>query len=202
MKRKFKLITSIASLTAAVALLAVGAFAAGTRNVDVSGSVSFTALNVDATVTVYEGSALTVAALGDITAGAPVAVNGEQVFVSGAAAEQDGLAVTLGLEALDDDTLVYQYAIKVENDGAAAMWVRFTVEADSVVLPAGITRNIVAPANSQNVTGVSVASGASIVLLVTYEVTPSALESASIPEFTFSSFVEMATTSANLPVQP
>lgn len=56
MKRKFKLLTSVASLCLAVALMAFGVYAAATPKVTISGTVSFNATNVFATVTVYAGT--------------------------------------------------------------------------------------------------------------------------------------------------
>lgn len=52
MKRKFKLITSVASLCLAVALMAFGVYAATAPSVTVNGTVSFSATNVYATVAV------------------------------------------------------------------------------------------------------------------------------------------------------
>lgn len=52
MKRKFKLLTSVASLCVAVALMAFGVYAAATPEVKLSGTVSFTAENVIADVIV------------------------------------------------------------------------------------------------------------------------------------------------------
>ena len=52
MKRKFKLLTSVASLCVAVALMAFGVYAAATPEVKLSGTVSFTANNVIADVIV------------------------------------------------------------------------------------------------------------------------------------------------------
>ena len=52
MKRKFKLLTSVASLCVAVALMAFGVFAATNPSVKLSGTVSFTAKNVLAEVVV------------------------------------------------------------------------------------------------------------------------------------------------------
>ena len=56
MKRKFKLLTSVASLCLAVALMAFGVYAATAPKVTISGTVSFNATNVFATVTVYAGT--------------------------------------------------------------------------------------------------------------------------------------------------
>ena len=56
MKRKFKLLTSVASLCLAVALMAFGVYAAAAPKVTISGTVSFNAKNVFATVTVYAGT--------------------------------------------------------------------------------------------------------------------------------------------------
>lgn len=57
MKRKFKLITSVASLCLAVALMAFGVYAASKPTVTINGTVSFSAEKVMADVTVTKGSA-------------------------------------------------------------------------------------------------------------------------------------------------
>ena len=63
MKRKFKLITSVASLCLAVALMAFGVYAASKPTVTVSGTVSFSAEKVMADVTVTKGAAGTEAGI-------------------------------------------------------------------------------------------------------------------------------------------
>lgn len=119
MKRKFKLITSIASLTAAVALLAVGAFAAGSRNIDVIGTVRFTAENVDATIEVFEGYAAKAGDTVDYGEGpngeGPI---GEVVFRANSGGNQAWEEVKLGEYGeitLNDSRHVYSYKITVTN---------------------------------------------------------------------------------------
>lgn len=56
MKRKFKLLTSVASLCLAVALMAFGVYAAAQPKVTITGQVSFNATNVFATVEVWAGT--------------------------------------------------------------------------------------------------------------------------------------------------
>lgn len=60
MRRKVKLITTIASLTAAIALLMFGVYAAANRTVNVSGTVSFEATRLNVSVSVYEANATTI----------------------------------------------------------------------------------------------------------------------------------------------
>ena len=113
MKRKFKLISSIASLTAAVALLAVGVFAVGTRTVNVQGTVNFIATNVSATVKVYE--AFGGAEETEISGGGYVFV----AATSGKKQDPQEEALKLGNNgaiAMNDDNLVYVYRIEVKSD--------------------------------------------------------------------------------------
>jgi hypothetical protein len=53
MKRKFKLIASILSLTMSMAFLAFGIYAAANKTATITGSVSFASENVEADVAVY-----------------------------------------------------------------------------------------------------------------------------------------------------
>ena len=107
MKRKFKLISSIASLTAAVALLVVGVAAAGTRNVGVDGTVGFTATKVNASVVVSEkrNNAEDFTPLGEA-----------QTFSATLEGNQTGEDVVLEAITLNDENiLVYEYRIQVTN---------------------------------------------------------------------------------------
>lgn len=120
MKRKFKLITSIASLTAAVALLAVGAFAAGQRNVDVTGIVRFKAQNVNALIQVFDGYAAKAGGTVDYGEGeggkGPIGVVEYKVVEGEQGSEEDD--VLLGDDGeieLNDSRHKYSYKIKVTN---------------------------------------------------------------------------------------
>lgn len=54
MKRKFKFITSVASLVASMALIIFGVYAVNDKTTQISGTLNFTATDVLATVQVYE----------------------------------------------------------------------------------------------------------------------------------------------------
>ena len=106
MKRKFKLVTAIASLTAAIALLMFGVYAAGVRTVDVTGTVSFAATNVQATVTVYSNKAATVATT-DNEEGTYSFTDTTTNTVGG---DITGVDVTLG-----DDDYTWSYLVVITN---------------------------------------------------------------------------------------
>ncbi|MGI5842404.1 MAG: hypothetical protein ACOX6H_03865 [Christensenellales bacterium] len=137
MKRKFKLISSIASLTAAVALLAVGVFAAATaRTIDVTGTVGFTASNIAATVKIYE----TVdGVMGATPIKTLVYTTDGKIQVDGATATTDNYAQQTFTGLLDvsltDSVLFYSYKIVIENDfeaGGSSIVVTLTDKASSV----------------------------------------------------------------------
>ena len=191
MKRRFKLITSIASLTAAVALTVAGVYAAAIRQVDITGSVSFTAQNVDATVVVEEGSALTEGAIVLAQVGTDV------VFVSNPAVQTPVNGdVALGLEALDDDTLVYQYQISITNNSAKVLFYVITVNEGT--FPAGVATDVTeTDAVADYVAGEldgEIAAGNTVTLTVTYTVTPSQVTTASFAAVNFGANVDLATT--------
>lgn len=124
MKRKFKLITSIASLCLAVALMGVGVFAATAPKVTVSGNVSFTASNVLAVVTGYKAEpAATYTEAGTATA----TINYE---VSTADAQTLGF----GAFAYTDTNVVGGYRINVKNNFAAGSTA--TVKVKTAAIPA------------------------------------------------------------------
>lgn len=80
MKRKFKLLTSVASLCVAVALMAFGVYAAATPEVKLSGTVSFTANNVIADVIVkVDGTEHQTV---ELTAGSPDVNNVNAITIS------------------------------------------------------------------------------------------------------------------------
>lgn len=168
MKRRFKLIASIASLTAAVALMAFGVFAAGTRSINVTGTVGFVATNVDATVVVSEDSAANAGAIS-------VAGISTQTFVSNGG-NQVGTEVTLTPNLGDDaGNYVYRYTIEVTNDGQSTIYADWAVVADDAGTTAGITRTADADA-----TNAAIAPGATLTYTVTYEVDVAAMTGNSI----------------------
>ena len=192
MKRNFKLITSIASLSAAVALLVFGVYAAATRTVDITGTVSFTAQNVAATVTVSEDLAPT-------AGGLTLADIGAKQFTVGSTANQDGLDVSLN-PTLTDTDLVYRYQIVVTNDFTTAdIHVSFTVAAEATRDPA-LAREVTldgTPVDPATALGdVTIAAGASATVVLTYT-----LDAASAPQtltMAIGTSVKLATTTAGL----
>jgi hypothetical protein len=116
MKRKFKLITAIASLTAAIALLMFGVYAATARTVNISGTVSFSATNVNAVVEVYQ---TTGDEYGDPILTLDYAINGDFVatteFEGGVGGYDEYTATGLLNISLSDSVLVYKYKIKITN---------------------------------------------------------------------------------------
>lgn len=117
MKRRFKLLASIASLTAAVALLVVGVLAATPRTFSVDGTVSFEASNIAATVVVSERHGTDEWA---VVKTLVYTVDG-MVTVDGGAPEAQ---LTLTFEdlltgTLSDTVLTYEYKIDVTNNFTA-----------------------------------------------------------------------------------
>ena len=109
MKRKFKLITSVASLCLAIALMVGGVFAATNPTVAINGSVSFTATkHVYATVSLKEE--------GDTDFG--------EAQSTDAATTPDNkvLSFTLDSEnlAMEAGDLTYQYEVKIVNNSVVA----------------------------------------------------------------------------------
>lgn len=110
MKRKFKLITSVASLCLAIALMAFGVYAASAPKLTVSGTVSFNAENVYATVTIQKGKGTTLDGITltdvDVTKG-----------VWGAGTSNENAQATANVdETLDDRNVAYKYVVTIKND--------------------------------------------------------------------------------------
>lgn len=110
MKRKFKLITSVASLCLAIALMAFGVYAASAPKLTVSGTVSFNAENVYATVTIQKGKGAT---LDDITLTDVTVTKG--VWTTGTS-NDDAKAEANVDETLDDQNVAYKYVVTIKND--------------------------------------------------------------------------------------
>ena len=113
MKRKFKLLTSVASLCLAVALMAFGVYAATQPKVSITGSVTFKANNVFADVEVYKyvgASAIEANGEGWTRVGNTLSFNNTDYTDKTAA---------IGEMALNDTNLVAQYKIVVKNKFSA-----------------------------------------------------------------------------------
>lgn len=113
MKRKFKLFTSIASLCLAVALMAFGVYAATAPTLNVTGSVSFSASNVYATVKVEKHEAA--ATIGDTW----TEVLAETTFDESTAAASEGNyneTAAVGTLALTDANVTAAYRVTITSD--------------------------------------------------------------------------------------
>lgn len=109
MRRKVKLITTIASLTAAIALLMFGVYAAANRTVNVSGTVTFEATRLNVDVSVFEANAMTVA---DI-AGSQVGATTNLQDVTEATTFNLGSVAELSLsDAIGAENQTYSYLVK------------------------------------------------------------------------------------------
>lgn len=110
MKRKFKLLTSIASLCLAVALMAFGVYAATAPTLNVTGTVSFSASNVYATVTMQQGTAKD---LDSITLNDVTVTNGVWTVET---ADANANATANADANLTDTTPAYKYVITIKSD--------------------------------------------------------------------------------------
>ncbi|MGI5842190.1 MAG: hypothetical protein ACOX6H_02725 [Christensenellales bacterium] len=116
MKRKFKLITAVASLSLAIIFLGMGIYAAATdRQIGVTGTITITAERVAATVIVQQRYGTT----GNYNAiGAPIQyqLTGEANQARGTKQLGDNGAI-----ALSETVVVYSFQIVITNDFAAAV---------------------------------------------------------------------------------
>lgn len=137
MKRKFKLLTSVASLCLAVALMAFGVYAAAAPKVTISGTVQFTATNVFADVEVYKYVGPSAIAAGD----ASWTKVGDTISFTNLS-NPENTAVALAVNNLNDTNLVFQYKIVVTNtftDKATNnVYLKVTPATANASLPAGV----------------------------------------------------------------
>lgn len=133
MKRKFKLITSVASLCLAIALMAFGVYAASAPKLTVSGTVSFNAENVYATVTIQKGKGTT---LEGITLNYVAVTNG--VWKRGTSNENAQAAANVD-ETLDDQNVAYKYVVSIKNDFTQNVAIQGTFGTQIPALTAGTT---------------------------------------------------------------
>ena len=162
MKRKFKLITSIASLGLSLALMVVGVFAAATPQITVDGTVSFAAENVFATITGVKGT-------GENTTWANALEN--IVYEVGT---EDAQTMTVGEINLSDAVTTGGYKITVTSDFDATSnaRVRITSTLPETVSGQGYTVTYTGDANWTTATTTGLTGGQSAVLTVTVVVNP------------------------------
>lgn len=143
MKRKFKLITSVASLCLAVALMAFGVYAASKPTVTINGTVSFSAEKVMADVTVTKGSAADEAALTYAADGIKLGAVAGNVANLTAADNANKEFNDVNVE-LNDTTTVAGIKVVIKNTFATGS--KSTVKITAATLPstteAGVTVSI------------------------------------------------------------
>lgn len=112
MRRRIKFVMSVASLTLAMFMAMFGVWAAATRQVAITGTITFTSENVLATITVYE---FTSTASG--TFSMPAQNKAEKQFTE---TNQDSLDVSLTPNLTDTD-VKYTFIIKVVSGYTAGV---------------------------------------------------------------------------------
>ncbi len=168
MKRKFKLITSVASLCLAVALMAFGVYAATAPSVTVNGSVSFAASNVLASYKAEQDPARTA------EAAAAWATKGEGSFTP-TTSDTDG-AVTINLDELklDDVKVTASYRFTITSGFAADSPVKVVVKvtAPAEVDAGGITEHVEYSKTAAASGNYELAGGENLVVTYTITVDP------------------------------
>lgn len=162
MKRKFKLLTSVASLCLAVALMAFGVYAAARPTVSITGTVTFQAKNVFADVEVYKYvGASKIEADGDGWTKVEDTISFDNT-------DNAGKTVNIGELGLDDTNLVAQYKIVVKNTFTAKdtdiVYVKVAQATANGSLPTGV--------NFEESPNEGQATTAEYVYVATYTVTP------------------------------
>lgn len=168
MKRKFKLITSVASLCLAVALMAFGVYAATAPSVTVNGSVSFAASNVLASYKVEEHAAATEIAEASYT------VNKEGSFTTTTSDVDGAVTATLSELKLNDVNLTASYRFTIKSDFAAdsAAKVVVKVTAPDEVNAGGITEHVEYSKTAAASGNYELAGGENLVVTYTITVDP------------------------------
>lgn len=131
MKRKFKLITSVASLCLAIALMAFGVYAAANPTVTVTGSVTFSATHVYADVYADVADAA-VAKDGALTFDYQ-GVDATQFRNEATSTKDYG---TLTMPAINDMNVKSAYQVRIVDKASSA---KVGVKLDSVTLTADLT---------------------------------------------------------------
>lgn len=166
MKRKFKLITSVASLCIAIALMAFGVYAATAPSVTVNGSVSFDASNVLASYKAEQ--ALAAATLGEYTEKASGS------FTTTTSDSDGAVTVTLDQLSLTDVnvTASYRFTITSDFDASSAAKVIVTVTAPADLGEDGVTEEITYSVTANGEGKYELTGGQSLVVTYTVTVDP------------------------------
>lgn len=158
MKRRIKFVTSVASLTLAMVLMMAGVWAAATRQVAISGTLSFTGSNVEATVTVYQSTSATFT-----LPATNIAIVGTATTFTGATQTGADVALT---PALSDTVTKYTFVVKIEGKFPAGSASNIAVDVTVPTAPAQawltLTHSGAATAPTAAATGTTAADVASI----------------------------------------
>ena len=162
MKRKFKLITSVASLCLALVLMVFGVHAAVSPQITVSGTVSFKAENVFATITGVKGTG----------ADTGWATTLQQIVYD--VETEDAQSIAVGEISLTDAVTTGGYKITVTSDFAAASntKVKITSTLPTTVTGTGYTITFTGDANWTTATTTGLSGGQSATVTVTVDVNP------------------------------
>lgn len=168
MKRKFKLITSVASLCLAIALMGVGVFAATAPSITVTGSVSFTASNVLATVSGVKGTGADTNWTTALTS---------HSYEAGTTEADHTLEV--GTIALSDATATGGYKITITSDfdAASSAKLKITTTLPTTKTGTGYEITFVGDANWTTATSTGLAGGQSATVTVTATFDPAVASS-------------------------
>lgn len=174
MKKRFKLIMSVVSLSLAFFVTLLGVYAAGQRSVAVTGTISFTSSLVRATVVVQKTNALQ----SEPTDANFTAVGTPFDFKPDV---QTGPDYALGDTGLNDTNVIFAYRILITNnqlqggeDGSSDIYIKFTLPTG---LPSYLTLNtsftgagVTAVENQTNV--YKVTRGSTITFTLTFTIDP------------------------------
>jgi hypothetical protein len=130
MKRRIKFFTSVASLTLAMFLAMTGVWAAASRQVAISGTLTFSSSNVSATIKVYQSTASTFTL---------PSTDVEQVGTDlefSITGNQDGRDVTLS-PALNDTTTKYTFIVMVQGGFPAGSSSKIDIDLTAPTVPSG-----------------------------------------------------------------
>lgn len=174
MKRRLRFVTSVASLTLAMLLMLFGVYAASSRQVAITGTITFTSESVAATVSVYE-----VYGTGTIDVAELTAVGSQPFAISG---NQNGKEINLS-PALNDTQTKYTFIIKIQGDFPAGSGSSIDVEIELPELPSGTDGWLAlnhtgsataptAPATGANAANTNIAGNGVYYYTFTYTATP------------------------------
>lgn len=183
MKRKFKLITAVASLSLAIIFLGMGIYAAATdRQVGINGTITITAVRVAATVTVKQKYGND--SFAPIGSAIQFKLDSEENQARGTKKLGDNGAI-----ALSETQTVYAFKVSIKNDFTQEVSIGVKLGASTSL---GATQAGFAVQHSFQIdnidqipdetNGYVVARGETLDMTFTYTITPANLPGGSIPD--------------------